>query len=110
MDLSSLPASAVEVLIAVATGLLLLVPVPLFLEKVLPFSLKTAISGKRNDAVSVILFSILLGLSIIIYASLRPEAHASTPVASSAPASSSSAGALPLPARSVVPRRTTPPR
>ncbi|MCS6899489.1 MAG: DUF350 domain-containing protein [Myxococcales bacterium] len=103
MDLSSLQASGIEMLLAVALGLLLLVPVPLLLEKILPFSLKTAIRGKRNNAVSVILFSILLGLSMIIHASLQAEAG---PVVT--PAAASSAGGAPPPARSVVPRHTTP--
>jgi uncharacterized membrane protein YjfL (UPF0719 family) len=111
MDVSSLQAFSVEAVAAVAVGLLFMILVLVFLEKVMPFSLKTAISGKRNDAVSVILFSVLLGLTIIISSSLRPEAAAATAPAASA---SASAGAAPLrssgvPAVSAAPRRNPPP-
>ncbi len=88
-DLAALRALSVDALLAVALGLLLLVAALGLLGKVMPFSLETAISKQRNDAVSVILFSVLLGLGIILSSTLRPSEEASEggePAAASASA------------------------
>lgn len=66
MDLFSLRTPLVEMSLAVFLGLGLMVVGLIILGKLMPFSMKEAISKKRNDAVSVILFSVLLGLGIII--------------------------------------------
>ena len=93
-DVASLRALSVNSLLAVAIGLLLLVVALALLGKVLPFSLKTAISAQRNDAVSVLIFSVLLGLGIIVSATLHPgpdeaptAVDPAAPSASAAPAS-----------------------
>ena len=93
-DLAALRALSVDALLAVALGLLLLIAALGLLGKVMPFSLQTAISKQRNDAVSVILFSVLLGLGIILSSTLRPAADD----AAGEPGASASASARP-PAR-----------
>jgi hypothetical protein len=94
MSLDSLAAFG-QPLLLVAVGLVIMVAVLGLLGKALPFSMKAAISEKRNDAVSIIIFSVLVGLGIILSASMRSEAEpegatpvgsASAPAASSAPA------------------------
>ena len=96
VDLASFRALSVEALLAVAIGLLLLVSALGLLGKVLPFSLRTAISGQRNDAVSVLIFSVLLGLGIIVSATLSTPEH-DPAVGASSPAAPARSGA-PAPA------------
>lgn len=110
MDVSFLQgllrALSVDTVLTVALGLLIMVIVLGALGKVLPFSLKSAISEKRNDAVSVILFSILLGLGIILSSAIKPEVSGEGAASASGSAAASAAPSAPRPgaARPTAPR------
>lgn len=54
-------------------GLLLFVVVYVLLEKLSPISLRRELVERRNPAVAVVLFSVLVGLGIIVTAALRPS-------------------------------------
>lgn len=101
MELFSLHAFSVETLLIVAIGLVLMILVLAFLGKVMPFSMKTAISEKRNDAVSVILFSVLLGLCIIVSSvfTREQEGKGEGPASSASAQPASSVGPATLPSR-----------
>lgn len=58
-------------LASVGVGLLLMVVTLGLFQLVLPFSMKKAISGEHNRAVSIILCSILIGLGIILTATVQ---------------------------------------
>ena len=53
-------------LVEIGVGFVLFMLMWLLLDKLLPFSLRAALQEKRNPAVAIILFSILLGLAIIL--------------------------------------------
>ncbi|MCU0656930.1 MAG: DUF350 domain-containing protein [Polyangiaceae bacterium] len=106
MDLLTLRALSLSTVSAVVIGLALMILALTFLGKVLPFSIKSAIGEKRNDAVSIILFSVLLGLAIILSSTFQSEAAEGPSAAASASAMASVTPASPVrsaPARAPIP-------
>lgn len=70
MSLVSLVAAARQMAVFVLIGTLLFVIVWWLLGKLVPFSLVKELAEKRNPALAVILLSVLVGLGIIVSASI----------------------------------------
>lgn len=70
MNLVSLVGAARQIAVYVLIGTLLFVLVWWLLGKLVPFSLVKELGEKRNPALAVILLSILVGLGIIVSASI----------------------------------------
>lgn len=70
MNLVSLAAAARQIAVYVLIGTLLFVLVWWLLGKLVPFSLVKELAEKRNPALAVILLSVLVGLGIIVSASI----------------------------------------
>jgi putative membrane protein len=71
MTLAGLRAATFDAVLTTAIGLLLFVLAWWALDKAAPFSLKTALGARKNSAVAIILFSVLLGLGIIVSAAVQ---------------------------------------
>ena len=65
-------AHVLEVLATAATGVMMFLLVVFFLERVTPFSVIRAVGVKRNPAVAILVLSVIVGLAIILSATVAP--------------------------------------
>jgi uncharacterized membrane protein YjfL (UPF0719 family) len=63
-------AHLLEVVVTAATGIMMFLLVVLFLERVTPFSIIRSIGLQMNPAVAVIVLSVIVGLAIILSATI----------------------------------------